>query len=438
MTSIRKVAFLWISVLLLLVGLGGAAAAYLTAIDETDVLLDQQLKQIARYVGDNPPPALPPPPDSDYDPEDDFLVQVWDASGTAMGTSDTRLTIPREPKRGFSTHEFGAEGWRTYTDISALRIVQISQRIAVRKELAANAALRTAVPIAILLPLSWLVLGFLVDRMIRRLDRITHSVTKRNENVRVPISLAGVPIEIAPLVEAVNDLVARLHNAVDRQRRFLSDAAHELRTPLTALSLQAGNIRGAIGRKEIDERVGDVEAGIRRASNVVNQLLKLARLDSGSRSDKPETIHLEAIVRECIVAIKPIADSKNIRLVGSYDKPARATATLSDIKTVIANILDNAVKYTPPGGRINVKVSDDNGRGLLTICDTGPGIPSHLIGRVFERFFRASGQEIEGAGLGLAICKSIADRNGMMIELRNRTDTRGLSASLRFPRADVQ
>jgi signal transduction histidine kinase len=406
-------------VLLLVIGGVTAASSYILVAQDAKTLLDGQLRQIAYFIGDTthgPVPRLPNDPS--YDPDDDFLIQVWDADGGIVRTSDPARAIARASVTGFSETYPNGGGWRTFTYVTPERTVQISQMLEMRRELAMGAALRAAIPILLLIPLSWVLLGFAITRVIRRLDKLASKVAARCTSDRTPISMTGVPVEVAPLVRSMNALLERLQQAMERQHRFIVDAAHELRTPIAALQLQIGNLRGAEGAEHL-ERMKDVEAGVRRSSNLIAQLLKLARYENASETNSSEKIDLYGIARSCVRDLAPLACRLGITVDLAAGPCLMLRANAAELRVLVSNVLDNAIRYTPPGGHVDLNATITAEGGILEVRDSGPGILDELLDRVFDRFFRVAGQEIEGSGLGLAIAKSIANRHGLSIVLSN-------------------
>ncbi|HEY3147131.1 MAG TPA: ATP-binding protein [Dongiaceae bacterium] len=431
--SLRRTFRLWLTVLLLAIGLITAVASYWLAGNEAADYLDNQLRQIALYVWNVPEgfhtDIVPPP----HDPEDDFVVQVWDAAGAPIMSSTPAVPIPRGAATGFSEVEVNGEEYRVYTAIDRVRTVQVSQQLEVREELAADASLRATIPIALLIPLSWLVLNWLIGRIIGRLDRVAAKVTEREASGIDPIPADEAPIEIMPLINAMNALVQRLQAALTQQRRFVADAAHELRTPLAAISLQVNNLKAAVGSDgKMAQRLADLEAGSQRASALVGQLLRLARFEAAADTRPDQCIALVPLVMDSLGRFAPLAEHRMIDLGLSQEAAPVVEGVEEEVRALIDNLIDNAIRYTPEGGTVDVILRTDNARPVLEVRDTGPGIPDASLPRVFERFFRAGPPDTEGSGLGLSIAKAAADRNHITFTLRNRADRSGLSAVLIF------
>lgn len=432
--SLRRTFRLWLTVLLLLIGLITAVASYLLAGDEAADYLDNQLRQIALYVWDVPEgyrtDTIVAPP---HDPEDDFVVQVWDAAGVPIMSSNPAIAIPRGTAAGFWQADTDGEEYRVYTEIDPIRTVQVSQQLEVREELAADASLRATIPIALLIPLSWLVLNWLIGRIIGQLDRVAAQVAAREASGIDPIPAEEAPAEILPLISAMNALVQRLQAALDQQRRFVADAAHELRTPLAAISLQVNNLKSAIGADgKLAQRIADLEAGSQRASTLVGQLLRLARFESAATAQPDRPVALLPLVMDSLSRFSALAEHRSIDLGLNQEAAPAVAGAEEEIRALVDNLIDNAIRHTPAGGTVDVILRGAAGQPVLEVRDTGPGIPEASLPRVFERFFRAGAPEIEGSGLGLSIAKAAADRNHIKLILANRVDRSGLSAVLTF------
>jgi len=436
--SLRRTLRISLLVLLTSFGLISAVASYFIAGMEADEFFDNQLRQIALYIWDAPdgyrPDNIVAP---SHDLEDDFLIQVWDKNGGLLVSSNTAIPMPRGVATGYANAVVAGIDWRVYTQVEPARTVQVAQQMEEREETAAQASLNAIIPIALLIPLSWLVLNWIVDRIIGRLDRVAVDIAARDAESTAPIPTVAAPVEILPLITAMNDLVLRLQAALHQQRRFVADAAHELRTPLTAISLQVGNLMAAIGAEgKYAQRIADLQAGSARASALVGQLLRLARVESGAASPEKQSVALLPLVIESLERFAPLAEHRSIDLGLDQNADAVVEGVEDEIRVLVDNLLDNAIRYTPDGGTVDVILRARESVPTLEVRDTGPGIPDASLTRVFERFYRASSANIEGSGLGLAIAKAAADRNHVRLTLTNRTDRSGLSATLVFRSAD--
>ncbi len=432
MTSLRRVTVRAVALLLTAIGLVGAFAAYVSARHEASEFLDLQQQQIARYVGDlsfvAPRTAELPP----HDPEDDYVVEVVYPGGAPMRTSNPRVSIPDSPETGFSefTDAFGT--WRVFSLVTPERTVQVAQQTAVRRELAAEASFRAALPLLVAIPLSWLLLEILATRIFGRLVRVADGIAGRNAADTTPIPVEQVPSEVLPVVGAMNGLLERLRSEMLRQRSFLSDAAHELRTPLTALTLQIGNLRGATSDPAVAERLEDLQAGAQRAAALTNQLLRIARYDAADGPAAVELVRLDDLVTDVVAGLIPLADSRSVDLGIAGRSPVTVPGCAADFRALLEILVDNAVRYTQPGGRVDVGMVGSPGSPAVVVSDTGPGVLEDILPRLPERFFRGPDAAVEGTGLGLAIARSIADRHEVALSLANRVGEPGFVATLTF------
>jgi two-component system, OmpR family, sensor kinase len=427
MTSLRRTALLWMTAMLSVVGIAGAAVSYRLASDEATAFLDSQLRQIALNAGEGVTDTADPP--IQHDPEDDFIVEIWNGAGERLHASRSAVNIPRRSQAGFADVQTAGEEWRVYASSDGARTVQVAQRAAVRREIAQHTAISAAIPIVVVIPLAWLLIGWALARFLGRLTTVASTIAERSLDSKDPIPLEGVPKEVSPLVVAMNSLIERLHHALDQQRRFVSDAAHELRTPLTALRLQIENLQHEAGQGVTEACLTDLERGTRRASALVEQLSRMARYDASREVDAAEPVDLPELLKSCLADHLPIAESRGVDLGITTMERAYVLGARSELKNLFANLIDNAVRYTPSGGAVDVSIRPCGERAVVEIADTGCGISKDLLPRVFDRFFRAAPPGIEGNGLGLSIVKAIADRHDLEVELGLR-DRGGLVATV--------
>jgi two-component system OmpR family sensor kinase/two-component system sensor histidine kinase QseC len=436
MTSLRRFAMIWWGGVLAAMSLVSAAGTYYFVAQEADDALDEQLKLVASYVGADPEePAALDGRAFATDPEDELVLQFWRPDGSLAGTSHPEIAIPRQANTGFADIRAADDSWRTFTLTGSEGTIQVSQRMVVREELAGASALRSAVPIGLLVPIALLALGFAIDRIMRRLDRVAGLVAERSLEDRSPIPLQDTPIEIAPLLQAMNSLMSRLNQEIERQKRFVSDAAHELRTPLTALQIQIDNLKRAAQDGPAPERLAELEDGVRRSAALVEQLLRLARYEAGEANPPAVRFDLAACVAQCVARATLLADRRRIDLGLERLDAADILGSADDMAVLIGNLLDNAIRYTAIGRQVDVSLAVEPGVARIDVTDTGPGVDDASLPRLFDRFYRARPHESSGTGLGLAIAKLIADRHKAQLDLRNRSDRRGMTASLVVPLA---
>jgi signal transduction histidine kinase len=429
---------LWLGLLALLTVVGVAAAlmSYVYTLAETETFLDNQLRQVAVNI-EHAGPATAPAPDAapPHDAEDDLNVQIWNRDGKPLRTTSAGHDIARQLHGGLADTHTDKIDWRTFTAITDTQTIQVSQQASVRQELAQDAALRILIPLGIVMPLAWLLLGFLINRVLGGLENHVYKLAHAKPGE--PAKIADVPAELVPMVVAMNDVFTRQQQSLAVQKRFVADAAHELRTPLTALQLQVANLRQAGAGGPAQERIEELDRGIRRASSMAQQLLKLARFQSEDAAKQVIAVDLATEVRTVVADLLPIADHRcqDIGLVSADAVSIKGDP--ADLRILVGTLLENAIRHTPSGGTIDISVRQNNDGAWLEVADTGPGIPEGQLHRVFEPFYRAAAPSVEGSGLGLSIASRIAERHGAHIELVNRTDRQGLCARVRFPRHEM-
>jgi two-component system OmpR family sensor kinase len=335
---------------------------------------------------------------------------------------------------GFSNVRANGTTYRIFSIQANNQTVQVAQDLAVRRAMAGNLALRTLGPIAVMMPTLMLVVWWVVSGSLEPVARVRKQVASRQADDLSPVSEAGLPDEVRPLVQELNLLFGRVRTAFDAQQTFVADAAHELRTPLAALKLQAQSLERADTAEARQVAGRRITAGIDRATRLVEQLLVLARQEASAAGGAPsQPVDVAGIARRAVADLAGVAQAKDIDL-GLQRADAGQVEGLPDALMILTrNLIDNAIKYTPAGGTVDVSVAHDAGAIVLTVEDSGPGIPPEDRERVFDRFYRVPGGDAAGSGLGLAIIKAIAERHGATLALDASPRLDGLMATVRFP-----
>ena len=432
MNSIRTRLLLALIVLVAVVSMLAAAVTYRRVLNETSQLFDYQLRQMALSLRGqiSLAPRIEVPPDQG---DADFIIEIWDIFGSRVYLSRPGLPLINQVVLGYTDLNLRGAAWRAYGLQTTAGVIQIAQPIEVRETLARAAALRVAIPLILLLPILAAFAAWIVGRGLKPLGHLTAQIHHRDALTLQPLAGENLPTEIAPLARELNRLLARLETAFSLQRDFIADAAHELRSPLTALRLQLQLLDRAPddgARSEARERLG---AAVERAIHLVEQLLTLARSDPG-QSAAAGAVDLAAVAAAAVADTRALALTREIDLHLDTASPVLVQGDADGLRTLARNLVDNAVRYTPPGGSVRV-VSRDSGEGpLLEVSDTGPGIAAPDRERVFDRFYRHPAAGGSGSGLGLAIVKAVADRHSARVTLRG-ADTGGLRATVRFPRS---
>ncbi len=436
MSSLRARLLVWLLAGVVLIGAAGGWIVYRNALAEADDFFDYHLRQTALILRDQPVEYLLSQQIAPDDAAYDFVVQVWSLDGVRVYLSRPHATLPEVTTLGFATVSTREGRWRVYGVQALTRVIQVAQPMSVRRQQAAQLALHTLAPFALLLPVLAALIWVAVGQALKPLGRLTGLVKARRVGALEPLPDAALPDEVQPLIAALNELLARLNAALGRERAFMADAAHELRTPLTALHLQMEMVARASGDAERSAAMEQLSAGVQRAIRLVEQMLALAREEP--RTPPPHVpVALAPLAREVVAELVPLADARRIDLGLSHALTLTVSGDREALRTLLRNLIDNAVRYSGAGGRVDVTVEDggsaDAPRAQLAVTDTGPGIPPEERARVFDRFYRRAGAAPPGSGLGLAIVKAIADAHGAALTLTGGPDGRGLRVIVTFP-----
>ncbi|GAB1394574.1 ATP-binding protein [Rhodocyclaceae bacterium] len=437
--SLRRRLLVWL--------LGGVTAGWLVAMmftyvdahEEIDELFDAQMVQVAQTLI-----ALA----SEYDDDDDvarlesdghkyqkkFIFQLLDAEGRLLLRSPVAPLTPLTGKDGFSESAArGKDRWRYYSQWDRehnLRVV-VAENHHVRDELTEHIVGRLLLPALFGLPLLGAWIWFATQRGLWPIGAIAADVAGRAPDRLDPVVPVAAPREVRPLLDAMNALFGRVAGALDKERRFTADAAHELRTPLAAIVAQTQVAQRARDDAERAHALDQIAAGAQRAGRLVEQLLTLARLDPAA--DLPRSaVRLDELAAEVCADHGTAALDKRIALELDAPAPVVVDGNLDMLRVLLRNLLDNALRYTPPDGKVGVGVTAQAGKISLSVSDSGPGIPSEERENVLRRFHRLAGQETEGSGLGLSIVARVAELHAARLTLGDGIGTPGLTVMIVF------
>ncbi|MBI3775517.1 MAG: sensor histidine kinase N-terminal domain-containing protein [Gammaproteobacteria bacterium] len=352
--------------------------------------------------------------------EQHLAFQIWSGDGRLVARSDS---APTDPLTGapeiFSDHVINGQRWRVYALVDAEKNlqVQVGERYLQREQLSDDVALRLLAAVVLSLPVLALMIWFGVSYAIRPLKRVTRAVAARKLDNLEPIDNRRVPEETRPLVDALNDLFVRLQSALNDILHFTADAAHELRTPLAALKTHAQVALRADDAPTRTEALHELIHGVDRATSLVEQLLTLARLDPEAIPLSNETADLQEIAQEVLSELATDAVKKEIDI--SLDARCRGIVTGKQVMLTILlrNLVENAIRYTPRNGRVEVSLFEDQQAMVLRVADSGAGIPAEEREKIFKRFYRVIGNGAPGSGLGLSIVQRIVEIHRAQIEL---------------------
>lgn len=412
-------------------------ATYYWARHEIDQLFDYHLRQQALAMRDKAnmlgAVVVPEP-----DPEQDFVIQAWDWRGRRVYLSHPGVVLPRSAALGYADVRAEDADWRIYAVILGTHLFQIAQPMQLRRQLATQAALKMLYPLLAVLPALALLVWWLVGRVLAPLRQLADTIGAREASRMTPLTTQGLPSEARLMVDALNDLIARLHQVLARQREFMADAAHELRTPLTALQLQAQLLERAETPTDRTEAITALTAGVQRSTHLVESLLAYARLDADGDAAW-SSVDLAELARACVEEIEPRAVQAGVALHAAI-APAQVEGDPVGLRSLLTNLLDNALRYTSTAdtlvGTVALDLTHEPDVLVLQVTDNGPGIPREERDRVFDRFYRIPDTQTHGkpgSGLGLAIVKRVVELHGGEIAIGSGPGGIGAMFTVRLP-----
>jgi signal transduction histidine kinase len=398
--------------------------------------MDGQLRTLARDAAmhlESAALASPVPIDEEIQHSGKPILQIWNEDGRLLRQSYPLAGLTLQHGDGFHSATSDGASWRIDTVSASPFVLQVVQSNDFRNRVILDSAWKSAAPVLLLIPLSALVLWFVVRRVWQPVDRLVGIVATRSERELDPLPTRGVPSELTPFVDSINALLRRVQLAFESQRNFVQDAAHALRTPLAASQLRADWLRNH-APTELQARIVPLSDALSRLQRLVEQLLRLAREDAELSVESAEVDLVEAVA--CAIGdLVPLADLRGVDLGVTNLVAATVRIDADALRCVLDNLLDNAVRYTAAGRRVDVSLEHSAAASVIRIADEGPGIPPESIARAFDRFYRVMETDVPGSGLGLAIVRAAADRAGMTVTLANRRDRSGIEACIRLERS---
>lgn len=428
--SLRARLFIGLTVVIVLAGSISAIIAYKSAFDEAIEIQDSALIQIATIARSGNLNASPPVPEI----EENAQVRLLYLGKAPDDRADERELF--ELKDGLHTVTWKSRTVRvlvqTRPDGGRYAAVQPTE---VRDHTADDMAARSLLPILALIPCLLLVTGLVITGSLRPLSQLTENLDRRRADDLDPLPGAEAPAEVQPFITSINGLLARTRFLLDQQRRFVADAAHELRTPITALSLQAENLDAIDLPESARSRVAALRQGMHRTKYLLEQLLAVARYEAKPVSGQMRQVSLDRTATNIAAALMPWAVDRDIDLGFEIIEPVAVRSEPAMLEIVIRNLLENALRHTPNGGRIDMGVHRESGSAILQIEDSGPGIAADDLEKIFEPFFRGSHPQGEGTGLGLSIVKCVVEGLGGAVTLENIAGQgrSGVRAIVRLP-----
>lgn len=360
--------------------------------------------------------------------------QIW-ARGDVLllhsaGAPTKRLSVS---EAGFVDEVLKGRAWRVFSvwDERHEYLIQVGEATEVREHLALEILERLVLPLLVALPFLGLLIWLAVGLSLKPIDHISTALLKRDPHFLEPIK-GDIPVEMAPMVKRLNDLLERVQNSLENERRFTSDAAHELRTPLAGLKTQLQVAQGAVDASDRKRAMDNAMLATDRATRLVEQLLMLARLEHDAWQSQAESVNLHQVAAQVLAEAAPAAAEKHIQLALSGSPETHVQGHAGLLAVLLRNLLDNALRYSPAETEIEVRVSETAQGAVIEVQDQGPGIPPTAREQVLQRFHRLAGESSSGSGLGLSIVARIAQLHQAKLELLEGSDGRGLRFVVRF------
>ena len=351
--------------------------------------------------------------------EKNISFRIWRGNHLVTASQSAANFSNTVAPPGFSDQLVGDELWRFFVFVDGLTgiTIEVAERYEIRTELIFQIIGSFFAPIFIFLPLLLLLVWLGTTSSLKPLLGVSKVVDLRDANDLTPIGGAHIPIEVMPLIRAINRLLLRLDVSLRREREFTDNAAHELRTPLAAMKTQTQVLLKKDGSiADCHDSLDNLHASIDRAAHLVDQLLSFARLQSPDLDFEP--VGMSALCSSIMEDLSPIAIARHQECEADIAENIKVRGNKYALNIIVRNLIDNAIKYTPEGGAIKVELNE---QAVLTVTDSGPGIPNEEKAHVTERFRRGNKTGAEGSGLGLAMVKWACDMHGAFLEFSDNT-----------------
>jgi len=419
----------WLTVIISLMAVVAIIVSYFSALNEAKEIQDEGLKQVAKLVKLDQTSF---PLNENIGKSEIFIQPI--PSNTDYHPSADHLQLTNNLSEGFHTLKIKQSSYRVLIlSVANKEKIAVAQSTVLRDEAAISGALSTALPMILLLLILIAAAYFLIRNTFKPITLLSDDIQQRDAQDLTPFPVATIPTEVRPLLTAINQLFDKVSQSVASQKRFIADAAHELRTPLTALSLQSERLAGTEMSDIAYERLQTLRQGIDRTSVLLEQLLSLAKAQNVIQQDV-KVLSVNQLYINVLEDLLPIAEAKDINVGIKSKQDVIVKMSEMNLLSIIKNLVDNAIRYTPNGGQVDLSVIKETNNVILEIEDSGCGIPDAEKERVFDAFYRILGNDSQGSGLGLPIVKTILDRIGGAIMLSDSDNfPSGLKVQVNLP-----
>ena len=440
--SLRRRLLLYMLICAPVVWLLAITASTISARTEVNELFDTEMIRLARQVqltligvnADEEGPDITASPLGGEADLDTVALAVWNRQGQVVLVDREGAQLPLRPEGvGFVDLTVNAQPWRAYylQAPDGEWLVAAGQNLHERDELVRNLIGSQLLPWLLMLPVLLLAMGWAVREALAPMRVVAQELQQRHADDLRAIPVATAPVELQPLLQAMNGLFGRITETLARERRFTADAAHELRTPLAVLSAQWDRLHGAQGENERSQAMEALRAGIERMGRLVDQLLRLSRLEAAEGLPQRTALDWPALARQAMSEVLPLAERRRIQLECLWpEAPQTPPAWLGDahlMTVLLRNLLDNAARYAPPDSTVTLRFGAD----VLSVENGGASLAPEALARLGERFHRPEGQAESGSGLGVSIARRIAELHGLALGYRAGAEGRGVVAELR-------
>ena len=430
--SLKKRLIIYVSVFSIALGCLLIFSAYRIALQEINEVLDAQMQNLAERVAQHDPE----PVQSKFDQarhyhEEDLFVDVWSYANEKHKSHAMNLLVHPVKKAGFYTHKTAQGVWHTYILPLEHYQIQVSQQQSTRQHLALELAGSMFIPYLLFMPFVIWGLSWIISRSLQPLDDFKAELAQRDSEELSAIQSDNYPLEIVPTITEMNHLFERISSAQQEQRQFIADAAHELRTPITALNLQ---MQILLKQFPDAQELQNLSKGLIRIQHLVSQLLSLAKQDASILEvETKQQFLLNQVAVNCVEQLVHLAMQKEIDLGMERQEDVVLYCQESAVHSIIYNLIDNAIKYTPNQGVINVSVFEQAGFAMIQVEDSGPGISPELYEKILKRFYRIHHHLEIGSGLGLSIVDKATERLGGKISFSKSASLGGLQVNVQLP-----